>query len=231
MDQPALYKGVLFDLDGTLIDTAPDFIVCLNQLRAEYDLPALPFTDIRKVVSDGARAMVSLAFDIKEGDEGFEKKRQRFLDLYANNIATESRLFEGLENTLAHCKQHNIPWGIVTNKPRRFSELLLTELNLLGELGSLVCADDVDNPKPNKEPMIKACQELNLAPEDCLYVGDHARDIQAGKNANMPTVAAAYGYVHNENEALEWQADWTTSSGLELHDLLVSLLETPAKVS
>lgn len=218
------FKAVLFDLDGTLIDTAPDFIVCLNDLRAEYGLAHLDDLDIRKVVSDGARAMVALAFDIKEGDSGFEEKKQRFLDLYTNNICRESRLFETLDTLLEWCEQRQIPWGIITNKPRRFSELLLGKLKLDHRLSSLVCADDVSKPKPHAEPMLKACNEINLPPEACLYVGDHLRDINAGKNANMKTIAAGYGYVHNDSEALSWQADWTVDSSAELTDLLKTLL-------
>jgi phosphoglycolate phosphatase len=219
------FKAVLFDLDGTLIDTALDFIVCLNDLRAEYNLPPLANLDIRKVVSDGARAMVSLAFEITEGDEGFEQKKQQFLDLYSQNICRESRLFDSLDDLLNWCDKNNIPWGIVTNKPRRFSELLLKKLNLETRLSSLVCADDVENPKPNAEPMLKACQELNVKPEDCLYVGDHQRDIDAGKNANMKTIAAAYGYVHNIDEAESWLAHWTVNTSLELTQLLSKLLK------
>ncbi|MFT7108791.1 MAG: 2-phosphoglycolate phosphatase [Psychrobacter glaciei] len=219
------FKAVLFDLDGTLIDTAPDFIVCLNDLRAEYNLPPLANLDIRKVVSDGARAMVSLAFEITEGDEGFEQKKQQFLDLYSQNICRESRLFDSLDDLLNWCDKNKIPWGIVTNKPRRFSELLLKKLNLETRLSSLVCADDVENPKPNAEPMLKACQELNVKPEDCLYVGDHQRDIDAGKNANMKTIAAAYGYVHNIDEAESWLAHWTVNTSLELTQLLSKLLK------
>jgi 2-phosphoglycolate phosphatase len=220
------FKAVLFDLDGTLIDTAPDFIVCLNELRAEYKLPPLADLDIRKVVSDGARAMISLAFDIKEGDPSFEQKKQQFLELYSNNICRESRLFDSLDKLLDWCNKNNIPWGIVTNKPRRFSELLLAKLSLNNSLSSLVCADDVENPKPNAEPMLKACQELNVKPEDCLYVGDHKRDIDAGKNAHMKTIAAGYGYVHNTQEAQSWMADWTVDTSLELTQLLTKLLKT-----
>jgi 2-phosphoglycolate phosphatase len=219
------FKAVLFDLDGTLIDTAPDFIACLNEMRAEYKLPPLANADIRKVVSDGARAMVSLAFGIKEGDEGFEQKKQQFLALYSNNICRESQLFDSLDKLLNWCTQNNIPWGIVTNKPRRFSELLLAKLNLDTRLSSLVCADDVENPKPNAEPMLKACEALNVKPEDCLYVGDHKRDIDAGKNAHMKTIAAGYGYVHNKSEAESWAADWTVSTSLELTELLTKLLK------
>lgn len=221
---PKYYQAVLFDLDGTLIDTAPDFVLCLNLLRQEHGLTVLSDTNIRKVVSDGARAMISLAFDIKEGDVGFEEKKQRFLDLYEQHIAEKSELFSGLKQCLSLCQDQNIPWGIITNKPRKYSELLLTKLGLMDSLATLVCADDVVNAKPNKEPMLKACNEINLPGERCLYVGDHKRDIDAGKNANMPTIAAAYGYVHNDDEAQSWQADWTVQSGEELNSLLIQLL-------
>lgn len=217
------YQAVLFDLDGTLIDTAPDFVLCLNLLRQEQGLTALSDTNVRKVVSDGARAMISLAFGIKEGDAGFEQKKLRFLDLYEQHIAEKSELFSGLEQCLLLCQEQNIPWGIITNKPRKYSELLLTKLGLMNSLATLVCADDVINAKPDKEPMLKACNEISLSTESCLYVGDHKRDIDAGKNANMPTIAAAYGYVHNDDEAESWQANWTVQSGEELHSLLIKL--------
>ena len=224
------YHGVLFDLDGTLVDTAEDFIVCLNQLRAQENLKPLPATLIRTVVSDGALAMIALAFDIKEGDVGFEEKKQAFLDLYLQNIARSSRLFNGLAEFLTWCQQEGIPWGIVTNKPRLYAEPLLTALNLDQHMGTLVCPQDVKNSKPDPEPMLKACTEISVAPQKCLYVGDHIRDIQAGKNANMPTIAAAYGYVHNVNEAKQWQADWTANTSKELCDLLMLLL-SPAPQS
>jgi phosphoglycolate phosphatase len=220
------YKGVLFDLDGTLIDTAPDFIYCLNLLRKEYGLSSLPNEEIRKVVSDGARAMIAFAFAIQEGDKGFEQKRQEFLALYEKHIAVKSQLFEGLTSTLKHCEEKNIPWGIVTNKPRKYSVLLLAALGLDKTIGTLVCADDVENPKPHRQPMDKACSEINLTPEQVIYVGDHKRDIQAGKNANMPTVAAAYGYVHQDDEAQSWNADWLVNSGNELDSLLKELLSS-----
>ncbi len=222
------YHGVLFDLDGTLVDTAEDFILCLNQLRAQESLPPLAADLIRTVVSDGARAMIALAFNIKEGDMEFEEKKQAFLDLYLNNIARSSRLFNGLASLLNWCQQAGIPWGIVTNKPRLYAEPLLAALNLEQSMGTLVCPQDVKNSKPDPEPMLKACSEISLAPQKCLYVGDHIRDIQAGKNANMPTIAAAYGYLHHKDEAKEWQADWTVNTSKELCDLLMQLL-TPAK--
>lgn len=218
------YHGVLFDLDGTLIDTAEDFILCLNDLRSEYGLSPLPANEIRKVVSDGARAMIKLAFNIEESDRNFEERKLQFLDLYLNNIARKSRLFSGLECTINWCEANAIPWGIVTNKPRLYSEALLRALDLHTRINTLVCPDDVTNTKPDPEPLLKACDEINISTNQCLYVGDHARDIEAGKRANMPTIAAAYGYVHHSDEAQSWQADWCVTTSDELNTLLQTIL-------
>lgn len=220
------YQAILFDLDGTLIDTAGDFIAVLNQMRSAAHLPLLEEHAIRAVVSDGARAMIKLAFGIEENDPKFASIRQQFLDLYLENIANHSHLFPGLEQLLAWCQAQQIPWGIVTNKPRLYSEALLEKLNL-AHLGTLVCPDDVKHAKPHPEPMLKACAQLGITPEQCLYVGDHVRDIDAGKNANMPTIAAGYGYVHTADSALSWQADWTVQSSIDLHKLAVTLLRKP----
>lgn len=220
----AIYHGVLFDLDGTLIDTAEDFILCLNDLRHESGLDPLPPSEIRKVVSDGARAMIRLGFDITESNPDFEIKKQQFLDLYLNNIARKSQLFNSLNETLIWCEEQNIPWGVVTNKPRLYSEALLKALGLDKRISTLVCPDDVTKTKPDPEPLFKACGDIQLLPEKCLYVGDHARDIEAGQHANMPTVAAAYGYVHSSNEAESWQATWCIESPQELSSLLKTLL-------
>lgn len=223
------YSAVLFDLDGTLIDTAADFIACLNRLLILKGKSPLAADKIRTVVSDGARAMITLAFNIKEGDEGFENLKQQFLDMYIENIATHSRLFNSLDELVSWCQQHKIPWGIVTNKPRKYSEPLLKALGLDNGISSLVCPDDVTHSKPHPEPMFKACEEMNVNSESCLYVGDHARDIKAGKNANMQTIAAAYGYVHDKFEAQKWQADWTVDSSEDLTDLLKKLLSPSLK--
>ena len=221
---PQNYQGVLFDLDGTLIDTAEDFILCLNDLRQDSQLTPLPASDIRKVVSDGARAMITLGFDISEGHPEFENKKQQFLSLYLNNIARKSRLFDDLNDTLRWCEENHIPWGIVTNKPRIYSEALLKALKLHNRISTLVCPDDVKNTKPDPEPLYKACNDIQLNPEQCIYVGDHARDIEAGKRAGMPTIAAGYGYVHTQDEAQNWQATWCVETSKQLHTLLKTLL-------
>ena len=218
------YLSVLFDLDGTLIDTADDFVLCLNELRQEKGLPPLVDAEIRKVVSDGARAMIKLCFDLSPEDDGFEAIRTTFLDMYLNNIARKSRLFDGLEETLNWCNKNKIPWGIVTNKGRKYSEALIKELGLDKSIATLVCPDDVTNTKPDPEPIFKALSEMNMQPEQCIYVGDHARDIEAGKRANMATIACAYGYVHSDEEAKSWQADWCVDTSAELNTLLQTLL-------
>lgn len=219
-----IYKGVLFDLDGTLIDTAEDFILCLNDLRQDSQLAPLPASEIRKVVSDGARAMITLGFNISEGHPEFESKKQQFLSLYLSNIARKSKLFDGLNDTLHWCEENHIPWGIVTNKPRIYSEALLSALNLNSRISTLVCPDDVKNTKPDPEPLFKACHDIQLNPEQCIYVGDHARDIEAGKRASMATIAAGYGYVHTQHEAQSWQATWCVETVYELNTILKKLL-------
>ena len=218
------YSAVLFDLDGTLVDTAEDFIACLNKLLTLNGKNPIPASEVRKVVSDGARAMITLAFGIKEGEEGFENLKQQFLDLYLENIAVHSRLFPTLNDLISWCNEQGIPWGIVTNKPRKYAAPLIMALGLDTSIASLVCPDDVINTKPDPEPMLKACTEIAVDIEKCLYVGDHARDILAGKNANMKTIAAGYGYVHDQQEAISWQADWTVDTSQELTTLLKSLL-------
>ncbi len=218
------YNAVLFDLDGTLIDTAEDFAACLNKLLTLNGRNTIPASEIRKVVSDGARAMITLAFNIKEGEEGFENLKKQFLDLYLENIAAHSRLFPSLNELINWCDEQGIPWGIVTNKPRKYAEPLIKALGLDDSVATLVCPDDVKNTKPDPEPMFKACSEMSVNIEKCLYVGDHARDILAGKNANMKTIAAGYGYVHDHKEAVSWQADWTVNTGQELTTLLKSIL-------
>lgn len=222
--QPSQFNAVLFDLDGTLIDTADDFVICLNDLRQEKGLAPLPDADIRKVVSDGARAMIKLCFDLTPEDNEFEAIRTAFLEMYLNNIARKSRLFEGLDETINWCNEHNIPWGIVTNKGRKYSEALIKELGLDKTIATLVCPDDVTNTKPDPEPILKALGEMNMQSEQCVYVGDHARDIESGKRANMATIACAYGYVHSDEEAQSWQADWCVNTSKELNALLQSIL-------
>ncbi len=200
-------EAVLFDLDGTLLDTAPDFVRVVNQQRLKYEMAALEYTQIRAVVSNGARALIQLSFGFGPEHEHYDQRHQELLDLYFDNVAVETCLFPGMDELLRFIEAAGVPWGIVTNKPRRFADLLLAELELSERCAVLVCPDDVTHRKPHPEPMLLACSTLGCDPRNSLYVGDHVRDIEAGRSAGMVTVAARYGYLSDPDEALAWAAD------------------------
>lgn len=212
--------AVLFDLDGTLIDTAPDFIRLLNQLRAEHDLSALPAAIIRQQVSNGAKALVELGFDLREEDEKFEPLRQQFLDMYYEGLAVETCVFPGLDKLLDELDAHQIPWGIVTNKPSRYTDPLLERLDLARRCATTICPDHVSNRKPHPEPIYKACDALAVSPDNTLYVGDHLRDIESGNNAGNTTVAVSWGYIPEDQSPHDWNADHVIDSATDLIDLI-----------
>ncbi|OEY65023.1 phosphoglycolate phosphatase [Marinobacter sp. X15-166B] len=211
---------VLFDLDGTLIDTAPDFIRCLNQMRTDLGMAALPAEQVRRSVSNGARAMVEVGFGLLPGDPDYESRHAQFLDLYEQNLAAETRLFPGIERALEWLEAQAIPWGIVTNKPERFTTPLLAALQLSERCAAVICPDHVEHRKPHPESLLLACKQLGANPADGIYVGDHLRDIEAGRNAGMTTVAVRYGYIENPEDIDLWQADHTVETVSELVKLL-----------
>lgn len=211
---------VLFDLDGTLIDTAPDFILCLNQLRQQHGLPNLPADDIRPSVSNGARAMVRVGFGLEPEHPDYLARHTAFLDLYEAGLAIETRLFEGMSTLLQSLESRNIPWGIVTNKPARFASPLIQALGLAERCASLICPDHVAQRKPNPEPLFLACQQIGADPARAIYVGDHERDIEAGRNAGMKTIAVRYGYIEAPETVDLWQADIVANTVTDLAKLL-----------
>lgn len=212
---------VLFDLDGTLIDTAPDFIVVVNQLLQENAREPLANSRIRETVSDGARALVKLAFAITENDEKFPALNQRLLDLYFEKLEnTESRLYPGMEQLLRQLDEQGIRWGIVTNKPEKYAELLLEKLALRDRCKALVCPEHVSQRKPHPEPILLACQKLQANTERTVYIGDHIRDIQAAKNADVIAIAAAYGYLPDSVRAEDWYADFILNASEDTAALL-----------
>ena len=216
-------KAVLFDLDGTLIDTAADFVRIIQQMCRDEQRPVVEAEIIRTQVSEGARAMVQLVYpEMDVTDPVFLAHRQSFLNTYGDNIVVDTNLFEGMYPLLEELEAHQIPWGIVTNKPRGLSELLLAALNLTERCAVLVCPEDVSKTKPDPEPMYLAAKQLNLEARDIIYVGDHPRDIDAGRNAEMYTILAAYGYlpVESRDDLLAWQADAIIQTVPELHQLL-----------
>ncbi len=222
---PRELKAVVFDLDGTLLDTAPEFVEVVQALRAEHALAPLPPADIRAVVSDGARAMVSLALDMSQEHPDFESKRQRFLDIYAADLGRATVPFPGIEPLLDTLTDAGIDWGVSTNKPSYLTEPLLARIDLAPPPGSVVCPDHVSKPKPNPEPLLLNCEQLACAPGEAIYVGDHRRDIEAGRAAGMYTIAAAYGYIHQHEDVADWGADAIADSGEALHALLATALE------
>ena len=213
-------SAVLFDLDGTLIDTAPDFIRCLNQLREQYGMPALPPEHIRRSVSNGARAMIRVGFGLEPDHPEYLEKYTAFLDLYEAGVAVETRLFEGMDELLQALEEQGIPWGIVTNKPARFAVPLIEALNLANRCAALVCPDHVAQRKPHPEALFLACQQMGTEPGSGIYVGDHERDIEAGRNAGMKTIAVRYGYIEEPETIDLWQADLIADTVTDLAKLL-----------
>ena len=215
---------VLFDLDGTLIDTAPDFVAVVKQLLAEHGKPPLSRDSIYHTVSDGARALVKLAFGIDEDHAEFVELTQRLLHLYYQQLqVTDAALYPGLDGLLAKLERQQIPWGIVTNKPEKYTSLLLAKLNLRSRCGTLVCPDHVSQRKPHPEPILLACRQLGVGTERTVYIGDHRRDIEAAKNADVIAIAAAYGYLARDTKIEQWMADFILHSPDQTEALLNSL--------
>lgn len=215
-------EAVLFDLDGTLIDTAPDFAGVLNRQLAAHGRQPLPYETIRASVSQGARAVVALGFADRYPVDSveFEGIRQEFLSNYLHHLADETRLFPDMDTLLTGLEALGIPWGIVTNKPSLYTMPLLKALKLDTRCSVTICPDMVTHTKPHPEPMLKAAKALGIDPEQCLYVGDHVRDIEAGRAASMTTVAVSYGYIQDGDNPADWHADYLVDSVFELSRLL-----------
>lgn len=212
---------VLFDLDGTLIDTAPDFTLVVNKLLAEHDRDALSHEAIHLNVSNGARALVKNAFGIEETEDGFSSLLQRLLELYFEQLDnTLATLYPGLDDLLKQLESQEIPWGIVTNKPEKYSIRLLEQLELSSRCSVLICPDHVSNTKPHPEPILLALERLGCGSERAVYLGDHIRDIQAAKNADVIAIAAAYGYLSADTKVQEWYADFILQSSEQTTSLL-----------
>lgn len=219
-----MIDAVFFDLDGTLLDTAPDFHQVVNRLRQEHGLPALAYETVRTTVSDGAGALVRLALGLADSDAGHEPARQRLLALYEAQAHAQSRLFDGMATSLAWLAERHIPWGVVTNKPVRYAEPLLQRMAFNPAWAVLVCPDHVSQRKPHPEPLWRACELIGARPGHSVYVGDHRRDIESGRRAGLHTIAAAYGYVHATDAVANWQADSILADAGQLPTLLQALL-------
>ena len=216
-------KHILFDLDGTLVDTAPDLANSLNAVRQEKGLKRLSLSTIRPTVSLGGNAMIKLAFGLEEKDEGFEEIREAFLQHYYDNIVNESTMFENMETVLKHIEDNKFQWGIVTNKSEWLTKPLVIEMGLDKRAACIVCGDTTKHRKPHPAPLIHACKKMNVEPEDTIYIGDAERDIEAGRRAGTKTIAALYGYIEADNNPELWQADHYVNTPIEIIDAIANI--------
>jgi len=223
-------KAVLFDLDGTLVDTAPDFIYVVNTMRSEEGLSPIDHQLIRATVSKGAKALVTLAFNSQEGDCEFSRLHQRLLELYSLHIAVHSKLFTGISSLLKQLQQHGIAWGIATNKPEIYTTPLLNALNIQPKAQCIICPDHVRDPKPHPESMYLAGQLINCTPEEIIYIGDHIRDIECGRRAGSITIAAGYGYIDTNENLQHWQADHTVHTTQEIWPIISSYINSAPQI-
>lgn len=218
-----LPAGVLFDLDGTLIDTAPDFHFVINQLLDENNRPPVSYQFLRGYVSNGARAMVGAAFGINEGEAGFDHLHLRMLELYLQHLDVDTCPFPGIEALLHWLGENSIPWGVVTNKPELYTTPVMQGLNLQPAAGTVICPDHVTERKPHPESLFLACSEINTDPSRCVYIGDHRRDIEAGQRAGMKTIAVSYGYIDKGEDISDWNSDHQVDHASEIRPLLETI--------
>lgn len=207
-----MIRAVLFDLDGTLADTAPDMARTVNLMRTRRGLAAVPLGQVRAYVSSGARGMVCSAFGITPEHPEFGGLREEFLALYGDNLCIDTRLFPGMEELLGSLEERAIAWGVVTNKFERFARPLIEALGLGARAAVLVGGDTCARAKPFPDPLIFAAQRLQVTPADALYVGDDQRDVQAARAAGMPVLVAGYGYLGDGPPAHSWGADGIVDS-------------------
>lgn len=213
-------KAVLFDLDGTLADTAPDLGLALNMQRQRHGLAALPQATIRPHASHGSKGLLGIGFGITPEAPDFAAKREEYLALYDEVFCRQPTLFVGIAELLTQIEQQGLLWGVVTNKPRRFTQPLMQALGLSERAACIVSGDDCPQPKPHPGTLLLAAEQANAAPEHCIYVGDAERDMIAGRAAGMATVAALYGYLDDTDKPDEWGAQYAIQTPVELLALL-----------
>jgi 2-phosphoglycolate phosphatase len=214
-------RAVLFDLDGTLLDTAPDMVGALNQLRSEGNRAPLPYEEVRQLVSHGATALVRLAFAEADKD-AFAVLRKRFLEIYRGRLSLETQVYEGMKEALGRLESAGIAWGIVTNKPGWLTEPLLEHFALSQRAGVIVCGDTLTQCKPHPAPLLHAAKQLGVTAAQCIYIGDAERDVMAAQAAGMKVFVALFGYI----QANERPREWPASGWLESPQAMAKLLES-----
>lgn len=214
-------RAVLFDLDGTLADTAPDLAAAVNWMRTERGLEPTPYAILRPTASAGARGMIGAAFGLAPGDAGYEELRVEWFERYQSNMAVHSTLFDGIPDLLDGLASAGMAWGIVTNKPARFTDPLVPQIGL-AHAGCVISGDTTPHAKPHPAPLLEAARRLDLDPTHCWYVGDDQRDIEAGRAAGMVTVACNWGYCGSIDPAT-WGADYLLDTPHQLLQMLREL--------
>ena len=212
--------AVLFDLDGTLIDSAPDLGAAADKMRVDRGLPSLPSALYRPMAGAGARGMLQVAFGMSPQHPDFETMREEFFVNYERCMTHSTYAFEGVPALLHALEQRQLPWGVVTNKSQRFTNPLTQSMPLFASAGAVVSGDTTPHAKPHPAPLLEAAKRLGVDPRNCIYVGDDERDIVAGRAAGMRTVAATYGYLGSQLDTAAWQADAEIKSPLVLLQLL-----------
>lgn len=215
--------AVLFDLDGTLLDTAPDFHAVINQLLAEHQRPPVSDAFLRRYVSNGARAMIGAAFQLADQDTAFDQLHPRMLELYRQHLDVNTKPFPGISALLRWLGEQQIPWGIVTNKPECYTTPVMLGLNLQPAPETVICPDHVRQKKPHPEALLLACQTLDCPPERSVYIGDHRRDIEAGLRAGMQTIAVSYGYLDEDEDINSWHSHFQVAQASEIRPILETL--------
>jgi len=216
-------RAVLFDLDGTLADTAPDLAAAVNWMRTERGLEPTPYAILRPTASAGARGMIGAAFGLAPGDEGYEELRVQWFERYQSAMAVHSTLFDGIPDLLDGITAAGMSWGIVTNKPARFTDPLVPLIGL-AHASCVISGDTTPHAKPHPAPLLEAARRLDIAPAHCWYVGDDLRDIEAGRAAGMVTVACNWGYCGSIDPAT-WGADHLLDTPQQLLQMLRQLAD------
>ena len=213
-------EAVLFDLDGTLIDSAPDLGAAADKMRTDRGLASLPLADYRPMAGAGARGMISIAFGLSPEDDAFGELKEEFFANYEACMTTRTCAFDGVAELIAQLERSGLTWGVVTNKAERFTLPLTRAMPLFASAQAIISGDTTPHAKPHPAPLLEAARQLQLEPARCIYVGDDERDIIAGRAAGMPTVAAAYGYLGAMADTRGWKADATIVSPAALLNLL-----------
>lgn len=212
--------AILFDLDGTLVDTAPDLGYALNLQLKKHDKPELADAAIRPFASHGSKGLMALGFGITPEDENFIVMRDEYLDIYESVLTRAPVMFDGMQATLNGIVDQDLKWGIVTNKPSRFTVPLIASMGLDQQAACVVSGDDASQPKPSPETLFLACDKAKVNPKQCIYVGDAERDVEAGRAAGMKTVVALYGYIDKADKPLTWGADAAIHQPRDLLELI-----------